>query len=36
VRQWKEHVHVVEVETEGYEYRGARYDNLSVSSFSPA
>src|ERR1017187_6305150 len=36
VRQWKEQVHVVEVETEGYEYRGARYDNLSVSSFSPA
>jgi hypothetical protein len=23
VRQWKEQVHVVEVETEGYEYRGA-------------
>jgi hypothetical protein len=29
VRQWKEQVHVVEVETKGYEYRGARYDNLS-------
>jgi hypothetical protein len=29
VRQWKEQVHVVEVETEGYEYRGARYENLS-------
>jgi hypothetical protein len=29
VRQWKEQVHVVEVETEGYEYRGSRYENLS-------
>jgi hypothetical protein len=29
VRQWKEQVHVVEVETEGYEYRGARYESLS-------
>jgi hypothetical protein len=29
VRQWKEQVHVVEVETKGYEYRGARYENLS-------
>jgi hypothetical protein len=29
VRQWKEQVHVVEVETEGYEYRGACYENLS-------
>jgi Protein of unknown function (DUF2924) len=29
VRQWKEQVHVVEVEPEGYEYRGARYENLS-------
>jgi hypothetical protein len=29
VRQWKEQVHVVEVETAGYEYRGARYENLS-------
>jgi hypothetical protein len=29
VRQWKEQVHVVEVEAEGYEYRGARYENLS-------
>jgi hypothetical protein len=29
VRQWKEQVHVVEVETEGYEYRGARYEKLS-------
>jgi hypothetical protein len=28
VRQWKEQVHVVEVEAEGYEYRGARYENL--------
>jgi hypothetical protein len=29
VRQWKEQVHVIEVEPEGYEYRGARYENLS-------
>jgi hypothetical protein len=29
VRQWKEQVHVVEVEPEGYEYRGAHYENLS-------
>ena len=29
VRQWKEQVHVVEVEAQGYEYRGARYENLS-------
>jgi len=29
VRQWKEQVHVVEVEAKGYEYRGARYENLS-------
>jgi hypothetical protein len=29
VRQWKEQVHVVEVEKKGYEYRGARSENLS-------
>jgi hypothetical protein len=29
VRQWKEQVHVVEVEAEGYAYRGSRYENLS-------
>ena len=29
VRQWKDQVHVVEVELEGYEYKGARYDSLS-------
>ena len=29
VRQWKEQVHVVEVETEGYAYKGARYKSLS-------
>jgi hypothetical protein len=28
VRRWKEQVHVVEVEAEGYEYRGAGYENL--------
>ena len=29
VRQWKEQVHVVEVEPEGYAYKGARYESLS-------
>jgi hypothetical protein len=29
VRQWKEHVHVVNVETKNYEYKGARYESLS-------
>jgi hypothetical protein len=29
VREWKEQVHVVEVETKGYAYRGSRYENLS-------
>jgi hypothetical protein len=29
VRQWKDQVHVVEVEPEGYQYKGARYDSLS-------
>ena len=29
VRQWKEQVHVVEVEPEGYKYKGARYESLS-------
>jgi hypothetical protein len=29
VRQWKEQVHVVEVEMEGYAYKGTRYKNLS-------
>jgi hypothetical protein len=29
VRQWKEQVHVVEVETEGYAYQGACYKSLS-------
>lgn len=29
VRQWKEQVYVVEVEAEGYEYKGARYESLS-------
>jgi hypothetical protein len=29
VRQWREQVHVVEVEPEGYQYKGARYENLS-------
>ncbi len=29
VRQWKEQVHVVEVESEGYEYKGVRYESLS-------
>lgn len=29
VRQWKEQVHVVNVEEETYEYQGARYESLS-------
>ena len=29
VRQWREQVHVVEVEPEGYQYKGARYKSLS-------
>lgn len=29
VRQWKEQVHVVEVEPEGYGYKGSRYESLS-------
>jgi hypothetical protein len=29
VREWKEQVHVVEVEAKGYAYRGSRYENLS-------
>ncbi len=29
VRQWGEQVHVVEVEAEGYQYKGARYKSLS-------
>jgi|SRR5450755_1553450 hypothetical protein len=29
VRQWKEHVYVVTVEEEGYEYKGTRYESLS-------
>jgi hypothetical protein len=29
VRQWEGQVHVVEVEPEGFSYKGARYENLS-------
>jgi hypothetical protein len=29
VRQWKERVHVVNVEAKSYEYKGARYESLS-------
>ncbi len=29
VRQWKEKVHVVEARTDGYEYKGTRYESLS-------
>jgi Protein of unknown function (DUF2924) len=29
VREWKEQVYVVEVEAQGYEYKGGRYDSLS-------
>jgi hypothetical protein len=28
-RQWKDQVHVVEVEAKGYEYKGSRYESLS-------
>ena len=29
VRQWRDQVHLVNVETSGYEYQGVRYQNLS-------
>jgi len=29
VRQWRDQVHVVNVEAKGYEYKGARYESLS-------
>ena len=29
IRQWKEQIHVVNVEEGNYEYRGARYESLS-------
>ena len=29
IRQWKEQLHIVNVEEENYEYRGARYESLS-------
>jgi hypothetical protein len=29
IRQWKDQVHVVNVEEESYEYRGGRYESLS-------
>lgn len=29
VREWQNHVHLVSVETKGYEYRGVRYRSLS-------
>jgi len=29
VRQWRDQVHLVNVEANGYEYQGARYKNLS-------
>jgi len=29
VREWKNQVHVVEVEAKGYQYKGARYESLS-------
>jgi hypothetical protein len=29
VRQWRDQVHLVNVEANGYEYRGARYQSLS-------
>jgi hypothetical protein len=29
IRQWKDQVHIVNVEEKNYEYRGARYESLS-------
>lgn len=29
IRQWKDQIHIVNVEEGNYEYRGARYDSLS-------
>ena len=29
VRQWREQVHVVNIEEKGYEYKGVRYESLS-------
>jgi hypothetical protein len=29
VREWKQQVHTVEVDQEGYQYKGARYESLS-------
>lgn len=29
VREWKQQIHTVEVDTEGYQYRGAHYESLS-------
>ena len=29
VRQWKQQVHVVEADAEGYQYKGSRYESLS-------
>ena len=29
IRQWKDQVHIVNVEEGNYEYRGARYESLS-------
>jgi hypothetical protein len=29
VRQWRDQVHLVNVEAKGYEYQGARYQSLS-------
>jgi hypothetical protein len=29
VRQWRDQVHLVNVEADGYEYQGARYQSLS-------
>lgn len=29
VREWKEQIHTVEVDEEGYQYRGAHYESLS-------
>jgi hypothetical protein len=33
VRQWGNHVHLVDVEAEGFEYKGSRYRSLSEIAF---
>jgi hypothetical protein len=30
IREWKEQIHVVEIDEKGYQYKGSRYDSLSA------